>query len=248
REAERRAVLVVRRRELVVTLEDDGALRLVERDPGLRERHLRVGRHHLRDPLADRLAPVQLSVGVLDVVRVGREAVGPDAPVAGARRRVARVVVERERALELLPGGLRHGISLLLAEPRQHLVRVQREALEAELGRRAAAERRVHERAERALLLRELHALLRRQDAARALGAQRLDAGRAGVLVRALLGPLPARVGDGVVQQVAAELLPRALGILRDERGRRLAGREHEAALLAEPLALARVERIQLGI
>src|SRR5262245_43439420 len=114
REAVRRAVALEGLGKLVLAAEDDRAALLVEHPPVLREGHGGEGRHHLADPLPDRVAALELAVGVLDVMRVRGEGVRPDVPVARPRRLVARALVALEGRQDLLLRVPAHGRFLRL--------------------------------------------------------------------------------------------------------------------------------------
>ena len=84
---------------------------LVAHAPGVRERlHLGVRPlgHRRRDPLVDRLAPLELPEVVLEVLGVLGELVGPRSPVARPRRLRRHRAVVIVRFLELLASPLSH--------------------------------------------------------------------------------------------------------------------------------------------
>ena len=83
-EGERLAFGIGRVRQQVLTLEYEGVVLLVERQPVPGEDHGGEGRHDIADPLSNGLAAVELAIGVFDVVGILCESVCPDAPVMGA--------------------------------------------------------------------------------------------------------------------------------------------------------------------
>ena len=94
--------------EGIPALEHDRVALFVDRDPGLGKAHVRERGHDLDDPVLDRRAPVEFSVGVFDVVSVLGENRGPDAPVPALRGSISSLAVGLERGLEIGSRKLAH--------------------------------------------------------------------------------------------------------------------------------------------